>query len=173
MGRENGAGRREKLDDGGRGPTWLPTAGSARAVQLGLYCNGNAVFTYAGEGWGFCLVTLAKLLSSNLKATPAKLLKSRCVQVSPTPSSASPPRRSTRGSAASCSRPTPSTPRCGRIVLNAYALLPTLATIKLLDSCKPSPHPSPVIAVGLLPTAAAQRPPHSSLSVTGHRTPFP
>lgn len=78
MGRENGAGRREKLDDGGRGPTWLPTAGSARAVQLGLYCNGNAVFTYAGEGWGFCLVTLAKLLSLKLIVALGAVQKPMC-----------------------------------------------------------------------------------------------
>uniref|UniRef100_A0A0D9Z9X8 Uncharacterized protein n=1 Tax=Oryza glumipatula TaxID=40148 RepID=A0A0D9Z9X8_9ORYZ len=94
---------REKLDSGGHRLMRLPTTGSAHV--------------------GFRLVTLAKLLSPKLRATPAELLKSRCVQVSL--SSASPPLRSTRGSTTSSSRSTPSTPHCGRIVFDTYALLPT------------------------------------------------
>jgi hypothetical protein len=47
------------------------------------------------------------------------------------------------------------------------------ATAKLLVSCQPSPHPSPGAVVGLLPTAATQRPPPFSLLVTGHHTPLP
>ncbi|EAY86210.1 hypothetical protein OsI_07585 [Oryza sativa Indica Group] len=37
--------------------------------------NGNVVFACAREGWGFRLVTLAKLLAPKLRADPAELLK--------------------------------------------------------------------------------------------------
>uniref|UniRef100_A0A0E0EHN2 Uncharacterized protein n=1 Tax=Oryza meridionalis TaxID=40149 RepID=A0A0E0EHN2_9ORYZ len=72
----------------------------------------TAMSSSPARGWGFRLVTLAKLLSPKLIVAPIELLKSRCVQVSP--SFASPP----------SSRSTPSTPRCGRIVLDACALFP-------------------------------------------------
>uniref|UniRef100_A0A0E0KG89 Uncharacterized protein n=1 Tax=Oryza punctata TaxID=4537 RepID=A0A0E0KG89_ORYPU len=45
-------------------------------VRPGPNCNGNVVLTC--EGWGFHLVTLAKLLFPKLRAAPAELLKSRC-----------------------------------------------------------------------------------------------
>uniref|UniRef100_A0A0E0JJC3 Uncharacterized protein n=1 Tax=Oryza punctata TaxID=4537 RepID=A0A0E0JJC3_ORYPU len=93
--------------------------GLARAMRPGHNCIGNVVFTCACEGWGFHLITLAKLLSPSSESSPPSYSKADVSL-----SSTSPPRRSTRGSATLSSRRTPSTPRCGRIVLDAYALLP-------------------------------------------------
>uniref|UniRef100_A0A0E0JDY1 Uncharacterized protein n=1 Tax=Oryza punctata TaxID=4537 RepID=A0A0E0JDY1_ORYPU len=66
---------------GRRGSQRLTSWTCTRAVQPGPNCNGNVVFTCTREGWGFRLVTLAKILSPKLRATPAELLKSRCVQL--------------------------------------------------------------------------------------------
>ncbi|BAT14771.1 Os11g0602850 [Oryza sativa Japonica Group] len=60
-----------------------------------------------------------------------------------------------------------------RIVFKVNSIFAPPSTIKLLDSCKPSPRPSLVVVVRVLPTAAAQRPLPFSLSVASHRTPLP
>uniref|UniRef100_A0A0E0JZ58 Uncharacterized protein n=1 Tax=Oryza punctata TaxID=4537 RepID=A0A0E0JZ58_ORYPU len=102
MGREKGGDRRPWQ---GQARRWRPFAGmalngresschgTAHARWPSPKCNCNVIFTCARKGWGFRLVTLANPLSPKLKAVLAELLKSQCVQVSP--SSASPPRRRT------------------------------------------------------------------------------
>ncbi|KAF2940010.1 hypothetical protein DAI22_03g239950 [Oryza sativa Japonica Group] len=74
---------------------------------------------------------------------------------------------STRGFATSSSRSTPSTPHCGRIVFDTYALLPTSYHYEASRQLQAFSHPSPVITVGILPTTATllpvgRRPPHTS-----------
>uniref|UniRef100_A0A0E0DPT9 Uncharacterized protein n=1 Tax=Oryza meridionalis TaxID=40149 RepID=A0A0E0DPT9_9ORYZ len=89
--RRNGLGRRRsafanrwgegcRLAGGSQRPGELTSWTCARAgCGTGPNYNCNVVFISTHEGWGFRLVTLAKLLSPKLIVAPVELLKSRCV----------------------------------------------------------------------------------------------
>uniref|UniRef100_A0A0D3GMP5 Uncharacterized protein n=1 Tax=Oryza barthii TaxID=65489 RepID=A0A0D3GMP5_9ORYZ len=162
----------EKLDGGGHRLTWLPTTCARGECGAGPNYNCNVVFTCTRKGWGFCLVTLTKLLSPKLIVPPPA--PGRAAQK---PMCSGVPELYLLGA-----RVVPSHRLRGQLHLHHIVVAsspmhapfsPPLATAKLLVGYQPSPHPSLGAVVELLPTAATQQPPPLSLLVTGHHTPLP
>uniref|UniRef100_A0A0E0KFU3 Uncharacterized protein n=1 Tax=Oryza punctata TaxID=4537 RepID=A0A0E0KFU3_ORYPU len=158
----------EKLDSGDRWPTWLPTARAwCGQVPTATAVSSSPVHTRAGAS------ASSRWPSSypQAQSRPTELLNSRFSGVPELCLSSTEEHARLHRTVL---RSTPSTPRCSRIVLDAYALLPAACHYQASRQLQSfSPPIAPVIVVGLLPTATAQRPPPFSLSVVGHRTPFP
>uniref|UniRef100_A0A0D9Z3M4 Uncharacterized protein n=1 Tax=Oryza glumipatula TaxID=40148 RepID=A0A0D9Z3M4_9ORYZ len=157
MGGEKGASRRGQARRRRLPASVAPNSRecSCHVPDCAPNCNCN-VFTCTHGGWGFRHVMLPKLLFPKLRAISTELLKSRFVQVSS--SFVSSPRRRTHSSTASSSRSTPFTPCCGRVILNASALLPATRHRQASRRSPAFSHPLPAITVRLLLGVAAQRP---------------
>ena len=146
-----------------RVPTTTAMSSSSARVRAGASTSSRWPSSYPGlpprhDG---------QLLSPKLIVAPIERLKSRCVQVSP--SFASPPQRRTRGSAASSTRSTPSTPRCGRNVLDACALFPD-ACHRQASYSLPAFSP-PIAGCRRRASTYCRRPTAATLLLVGHRPP--
>ena len=149
------------------GVWWVPTTTAMSSSPARVRAGASTLSRWPSSYPGLPPRHDGQLLSPKLIVAPIERLKSRCVQVSP--SFASPPQRRTRGSAASSSRSTPSTPRCGRIVLDACTLFPNACHRQA--SCSLLVFSPPIAKRRRRASIYRRRPTTTTLLPAGHRPP--